>query len=174
MKLHPMMVHFPIALLLVGVGFDIAGLRTGREDLRKAGLYMMGIGLVGGLLALVTGGMAEEQAEELFPRAEEMVHRHSFLALTTMALFGTLFVWRWRGSQAGRAALPYITLAAVATLALLATGHTGGEMVYDQPRDAAYHIDRERGERGRFGGFGEFGESGERRAGEAGEDGERR
>lgn len=177
MQLHAMVVHFPIALLLTGVAFDLIGLRLGREDLRRAGLYVLGVGLAGAVLALFTGALGEETAEEIFPGVEYLGDVHKFLAIAATALFGTLFVWRLRGGQSGRAAIPYTALAIAAVIVLAATGHSGGRMVYDQQLSGGPQLGGERGgfgnfgeggERGGSGGFGErgegggFGESGER------------
>lgn len=142
MELHPMVVHFPIALLLTGVAFDLVGLRLGREDLRQVGLYALGVGLAGALLAVITGVASEERAEEFLPLAEALADTHKVLALTAMALFGALFLWRLRGSQGGRAMPPYTALAVAAVVALTATGYTGGKMVYGQPDEAAWGGER--------------------------------
>ena len=60
--IHPMVVHFPIALLIVSVIFDLLALQRPSKSFREASLYALIGGLLGAILAIVTGSMAEDHA----------------------------------------------------------------------------------------------------------------
>lgn len=54
--IHPMLVHFPIALLLVGFLFDVVFLFLKKDHcLSKAGMYLMILGTLGAGVALASG-----------------------------------------------------------------------------------------------------------------------
>ena len=56
--IHPLFVHFPIALLSTGLFFDILSLVFHREDLQYAGFWCMCMGIVSSLASNFTGLMA--------------------------------------------------------------------------------------------------------------------
>ena len=62
--LHPMIVHFPIALLIVGFLADAIGLFTKREFFTKAGFYLLILGTLGVVAAYLTGNYAGEGVTE--------------------------------------------------------------------------------------------------------------
>src|SRR5690606_31554987 len=53
--LHPMMIHFPVAALLGLVGTDAAFLHTGDPFWARAGLWLSGVGALGGWGASLAG-----------------------------------------------------------------------------------------------------------------------
>ena len=61
--IHPMLVHFPIALLSAAVFFDLLGGKWRPEDCRIASLYTLVLGFAGAGVSVVSGGMAEDAAE---------------------------------------------------------------------------------------------------------------
>lgn len=81
--LHPMLVHFPIALLFTSVLFDIVATWFKRETFREGALWLLMIGLTGGIAASVAGGWAEEAAEQA-GIAESLIEIHETLAFATI------------------------------------------------------------------------------------------
>ena len=55
---HPLFIHFPIALLATGLFFDILAVIFHREDLEQAGFWCMLMGIISCLFANFTGLMA--------------------------------------------------------------------------------------------------------------------
>jgi uncharacterized membrane protein len=51
--IHPMLIPFPLGLLATAVVFDIDYLSTGRSGFAVAAAYMIGAGIIGGLLVVV-------------------------------------------------------------------------------------------------------------------------
>lgn len=147
MVIHPFLVHFPVALLLTSVVFDLLGRRTGQAGLRSAGLYTLIAGVSGGCLAALAGlrdaGMVRARAlERLGERAQpllEAISTHQTLALVTLGMFAALLLWRLANrdqlSRADQAA--YLTVAALASALLLYAGYLGGMLAHGQRPSAA-------------------------------------
>jgi uncharacterized membrane protein len=130
--LHPMIVHFPIALLLTSVLFDAISNFFKRDSLREGALWLLGLGLLGGVAASIAGSMAEEAAEKA-GIAESLIETHESLAFVTMGIFGLLFLWRLflRKQFAGRLLAIYLLGATIGVGTLSATGYYGGDLVYE-------------------------------------------
>jgi len=62
-NLHPLVVHLPIALLIVGFLFDVFGLLMRKDWAKRAGLVLIVLGSVGALTAMLSGSAAEEAVE---------------------------------------------------------------------------------------------------------------
>ncbi|HEX2224813.1 MAG TPA: DUF2231 domain-containing protein [Thermoanaerobaculia bacterium] len=75
--LHPAVVHFPIALLLVVPIFVVLALaqRRNRAGLSQAALILLLLGTVGAWISVATGEAAEGQAEGI-PGIEEVLEEH--------------------------------------------------------------------------------------------------
>jgi uncharacterized membrane protein len=63
--LHPMVVHFPIALILAGILADVAFMVCKKEIcFSKAGLYLMILGTLGAAAAFLSGEFLTSHPEE--------------------------------------------------------------------------------------------------------------
>lgn len=131
--LHPMLVHFPIALLFTSVLFDAAGAWFKRDPFRGGALWLLILGLLGGVAAAIAGGWAEEAAEKA-GIAESMIETHETLAFVTLGIFGVLLLMRLviRNQFTRKSLVPYFLIAAIGLGTLSATGHYGGDLVYKQ------------------------------------------
>jgi uncharacterized membrane protein len=129
--LHPLTVHFPIALLFTSVFFDLLGILTGKKQFNQTGWWLLILGLAGGIVAAGLGLWTEEQVEAMGV-PETAVDRHEAFALTTMAVFAVLTVirWRTRAQWSSRDRVIYLIVAMVGLLLLGITGFYGGELVY--------------------------------------------
>lgn len=130
--LHPMLVHFPIALFTTSVLFEVIGIWWNREGLRDGALWLLGLGLIGGVAAAIAGGMAEEAAEKA-GIAESLIENHETMALITLGIFGVLFLWKafLRNRLANHAVAAYFFIAVIGLGTLAVTGHLGGDLVYE-------------------------------------------
>lgn len=89
--LHPMIVHFPVALILVGFLADTVFLFFRKEKcLSKTGLYLMVLGTLGAGAAFLTGNLFTIEPTE--GSIVEIFQRHETLALITLLIMtaGTL------------------------------------------------------------------------------------
>ena len=93
-ELHPLVIHFPIALLLVAPLFMIAGILMNPQKGRPfliAAFSLMLLGTVGTILAVATGEAAADAAHHT-PGMSAILERHQELAETTRDIFGLLTV----------------------------------------------------------------------------------
>jgi uncharacterized membrane protein len=131
---HPMVVHFPLALV-VTAAFVLVAARLLRQERHAATLATVGtwnlcLGALAALFALATGlatvldlhvGLAARQALSLHVK---------WAIFTTLALV-LLAVWRGAGvAQESRPSWVFIVVLTAATAALIMTGYRGGQNVY--------------------------------------------
>lgn len=130
--LHPMIVHFPIALLFTSVLFDAAGILFKRDSLREGALWLLIMGLLGGVAGSISGDWAEEAAEKS-GIAESLIETHETLAFVTLGIFAVLLLGRllMRNRLTPNITLPYFVVAAIGLGALSATGYLGGGLVFE-------------------------------------------
>lgn len=137
--IHPMLVHFPIVLLMLAAVLDVTVVARGgdlaaRHYLARLAAWALGLGAVAAIATALFGDLALDHALDLgFPEAP--LEQHGDLGMTTMWVFLGLAAVRllaiWRhvslGGWRGRA----LALASVAGVALLVTtAYFGGELVY--------------------------------------------
>lgn len=131
---HPMVVHFPIALLTLTWGCLV--LRYATADLRwdeRARLFEV-VGVLSLAPALVLGFVDARGISFLLdPRFDQPLIWHFLAGITASAAFTWHWAWR-RGRDpaelVGSGAVRDLGLATVGMLALLAAGLLGGEMVH--------------------------------------------
>lgn len=125
---HPLVVHFPIALWLTSFLFDVLHARTADRFFATGARYLIGLGLLGAAAAAVSGFVDYRPlvAQGIGQAFVDQHGVHSLLAYGTTALYGALFVLRWRvPALTPRVSLPLATAGA----ALIAvTAYLGGEI----------------------------------------------
>lgn len=129
--LHPMLVHFPIALLFASVFFDFLAMMTKRETFRQTGFWLLIFGWLGGLAATLAGFWSEEGVEKMGV-PEAAIERHEFFAIATLAVFAALMLIRWwrRARPSFNKNIVYAAVALVGLALLSTTGFFGGDLVY--------------------------------------------
>jgi uncharacterized membrane protein len=129
--LHPVVVHFPIALLSTAVLFELLGFLLRRDDFRRFGFWLLILGLTGGIVAAGFGLWGEGAALKMGV-PEKAIDRHESFAVTTLITFGLLLIYRWRIRDRWTPGHNRIYLSgALAGLLLLGTtGFFGSELVY--------------------------------------------
>ena len=128
---HPMIVHFPIALLIICVVFEALGRILHQKHFHESGLWLLGLGLGTGVMAYLSGEQAEEAAEHAgIP--ESLIEMHEILALATLSIFAFLFLFRFfqRKNFSDQMLGVYFFVALIGIGSLAATGHYGGDLVY--------------------------------------------
>ncbi|NPA13167.1 MAG: DUF2231 domain-containing protein [Aquificae bacterium] len=80
-QLHPPVVHFAIALVMMGVLFDLAGFVLKKNSLKNAGMWSIVVGALAMWVAGITGHQAEELIEHAIEgtKAYEVLEKHEEL-----------------------------------------------------------------------------------------------
>ncbi|TAL09821.1 MAG: DUF2231 domain-containing protein [Nitrospirae bacterium] len=130
--IHPMVVHFPIALLIISVLFDAMATQWRHKSFQDTGFYTLIAGLLGAVVAVVTGAMAEEVAEgKGIP--ESVLEIHEALGYATLLFFLGLLalrlLMRWKLIKEIPAL--YLAMGIVGIAILTVTGYVGGSLVFD-------------------------------------------
>lgn len=145
-NIHPMIVHFPIALILGAIGADLLALLFRRWDwLRPATVALYVAGGASAVLTYFTGTWAAD-AVSVPAEAQPVLTEHSNLAWWTMWFFGVYALIRlgahlWsktRGQVAVQGLL--FVLALGGSYLLYETGDHGAKMVYKYGVGAG-HVD---------------------------------
>jgi len=142
--LHPIMVHFGVALLCLALLFDIVGAVWRSESFRSAGLYTLVAGAVGTALSVLSGLVTPEAREreggdvvqahlsviQAFISGRRVeVHKHWGYVLLAVVILWLAARIAVHLNQLRRPGLAMI--AGVLTLIVLfITGYYGGELVY--------------------------------------------
>ena len=123
---HVVIIHFPIALFMIGVAFDFVAQFSTKTALRSAAYYNLLVAALSAPLAVGTGILAW-QLQLNGERLHGIILMHLLLGTASAALI--VFTW-WihRGALQDQATLPRyrfpIEALAVGVVAL--TGHLGG------------------------------------------------
>jgi uncharacterized membrane protein len=162
--LHPIIDHFTIALLAMGVLADVVGYviemlfdnRSARtkglgDRLSGAALVLLIPGAIAAIFSRFTGeSEAERVWDTIAPAAQQILFSdtgsasflsHAVLGTYLMYAFVALAAWRvlleiW--TKLKRTQPVYLVVAIVALCALLYQGKTGGELVYDHAVGTAH------------------------------------
>ena len=138
--IHPIVVHFPIVLLLMAVALD--GLNVikrhdlaGETALACAGQLALYSGAAAALVAVGFGYLAQGIAID-HGFDDSLIEDHEGLAVTTTVLFmalafGRAVAVKLKYSLAGVRGWIAAALTAVAVVVLLAAAYHGGELVYN-------------------------------------------
>jgi len=132
--IHPMIVHFPIAIIILGFIVELVSHIFRKELwLSKASLYFMIFGALSSIAAVLSGGLFND--ESMFQGAIVLVkEQHQLFGNITMiliiavCLFRLYLIFDEREESWLKWIVPFIYLFAVAAVCL--TGLYGGTMVY--------------------------------------------
>ncbi len=130
--LHPIFVHFTIALTTASFLFDVAGWLLGARGLADAAWWAIVGAVLVTVLTIVTGVTSRVRLP-----VEEGTEARAFLRLHMAVgpiVFGLIVLTAaWRGAVWEKAAAPsawYLGWCALVLLCTAAQGYLGGEMVY--------------------------------------------
>ena len=128
-EIHPAIVHFPIALGVVGALASVVYLILRKEWLRWFAPILLTIALLGAVAAYFSGQSAEDRAEELkVPHAAIEEHEESSFYVLGLLGLGALLSWATHAKRRGEWISTLIAVMAAA--AVVRTAYLGGELVY--------------------------------------------
>ena len=128
---HPLLTHFPVALLSFALLAEWAARALGRGELSRAGWWTQAAGSAGLAAAALTGMLASD-AVAIAPAGRHYLEIHQEIAFVSCTVFAVLLFWR----IAARTKLPahretaFLLLFTAGVLALWAGAWYGGELVF--------------------------------------------
>ena len=128
--IHPIFVHFPIALLTLSVAADAVAFFTNVDSLRNTGWWSL-LGAAAGSLVTVAAGIFDMRRAELSENVHERVHRHMKVGLMLTVVILGLTAWRLTIFFQGiPVSATYLDCAILAMALAGFQGWLGGELVY--------------------------------------------
>lgn len=129
MPLHPKLVHFPIALFVTALGFDLLSLMFRKEGLHKTAFNMYILAALITPLVVRTGMWESERLNLHHP----VLDRHRMFALWTMwvSLMSLPVLWFFKKEIPRYFRILFILLLIGVVGVVTLAGHNGGRMVYE-------------------------------------------
>jgi len=131
---HPMIVHFPVALIILGFFADVLSLFFNKKEpcLSKIGFFLMIFGTLGAIAGYFTG---EYFTADLTGAVGELKERHEVFAKTTMFIMIGATLIRiymvWKKKDKGWMKWLVFVLFFIAAVTVGYTGLLGGTIVYN-------------------------------------------
>lgn len=132
-KLHPAIVHFPVALISVAAIFALLSLFRNKDLFKKIAFWNLLIGTIGALAAVLSGLMELKQLVH-----DDTIHtileKHEFTGFAILILSITLLTWSWiRKNKFGQKEYTAWVLFLVLGLVMVTyQGYLGGRMVFEK------------------------------------------
>ncbi|NCT17901.1 MAG: hypothetical protein COS19_02860 [Flavobacteriaceae bacterium CG02_land_8_20_14_3_00_34_13] len=130
--LHAMLIHFPIALLLVGFLSEIIALLSKNKFYKDVAFYLLLLGALGAIVAYISGSYAGEGMEEGMLEIPMELHEEAALITLWLSIITALYSvgiyyfkyqrnWtKWIG----------LLLFTVLVVSVARTGYLGGQLVF--------------------------------------------
>jgi uncharacterized membrane protein len=132
--LHPSLVHFPIALLVLGAGAAILFRLMHRPAGEKWGVYSLLAGWLLTLPALITG-LIDKSGIPVESPANQVANLHTTLMITMWVIFGgalyLYYIWQKKEQLNGGRLWIWFLLLILAVIVLTLAGHQGARLVYE-------------------------------------------
>jgi uncharacterized membrane protein len=132
--LHPLIVHFPVALIITGFFTEVLSLFFNKKApwLTNVSFYLMILGTLGAIAALLTG---ELFTSELTGPAGELKERHELFAMITMIVMIVASLLKiylvWKKKETGFMKWLVFSLYGIAAITVGVAGFLGGTIVYN-------------------------------------------
>src|SRR5687767_8912816 len=129
--MHPIFVHFTIALTAASLFFDALGFLLGKASLAAAGGWTLVGSAVMTLMTISTGLTSSTRAPIEEGEARSFLRAHMALGLIFYGLLLAITFWRLFLWQSGSGvSWLYLTALAIVSVVMTLQGYLGGELVY--------------------------------------------
>jgi len=116
--IHPILVHFVIAMALIAVAFDLIGVLAKRPNLFEVSFWNLLVATAAIFLAIIFG-QVEAGLAQPYGGASNVLNLHSTLGWSLAGVLGVLTGWRYVIRSRDPSVLPLPFLAAGGVLCLL-------------------------------------------------------
>ncbi len=138
-QLHPKLIHFPIAFLLIYMLLEITGVLTKKEFFQKTAHLFLLLGVLGAIGAVITGNQAADIASKWEDKGAiipfGLISDHEEFATITLWYFTGLLVLRTffvlKKKFKGINQYLFILLAIIGGYIVYQTADLGGKLVYN-------------------------------------------
>ncbi len=131
--LHPMIVHFPIALIIVGFVSEVTGVITKRHFFTNMAMLLLTLGALGLVASYVTGNLAGDGVEEAGALKTALETHEDAATLTLWLVIGITLarlLVHFKGWFTGRLRWGMVLVVLLGVLSIARTGYYGGELVF--------------------------------------------
>jgi len=131
LPIHPVTVHFTIALFTISILFDLIGMITRNEKWHQAGWYNLIFAGIASLISVFTGLIDSNQLH-LQSEAAATLDTHKTAAFIISAMILGCLFWRitFKGNFPHRRKLVYFGIVIFGFLVLVYGSYQGGKLVY--------------------------------------------
>jgi uncharacterized membrane protein len=128
---HPRVVHFPIALSIVGALFIVIGTIRSQERWTGYGQVSLLLGWFGIMVAVVTGLIDQTKAPQT-EAVSAVINQHITAGIALLVTVGLALYWPLRNKKLWQSSARwgYVALLAVIIVLVLIEGWLGGKLVY--------------------------------------------
>ena len=93
LELHPLVIHFPIALFSSAVLFDCIAIVFKKSELLMTSWWVMLLGLFSSVSAIITGLIDDNLIGHLFTTLP-LWNNHGLMQIISIVIFLSIFIWR--------------------------------------------------------------------------------
>jgi uncharacterized membrane protein len=131
-NIHPLLVHFPIALFSSFVLIDLLGSIFRKQNWRETAGWFLYLGTLL-TAATVAAGLSAADTVAHSDNVHGIMERHKFLAISVLTTSSVLSLWRIlaRGAINGGANVLYVIFSIILGVLVTLTADLGGLMVYE-------------------------------------------
>ena len=129
--IHPIVVHFVIAMALIAVIFDLIGVLTHRSNLFEVSFWNLLIATLAIFVAIIFGQIEAGLAEP-YGRASEILNLHSTLGWSLAGVLSVLTGWRYviRSRDPQNLPLPFLAAGGVLALLVVVQVTLGNQLIW--------------------------------------------
>ena len=137
-KLHPLVIHFPIAFFLLFIILEITNIFIRNIPLKKISLFVLFLGLIGGISSVLTGNLSFQVLQDN-PTLTQMhlliIEQHEYYASITVWYFFVILVYQiflfLKNKNEVKKQYIFVIFAAVGIFLIYQTAKIGGKLVYE-------------------------------------------
>ncbi|QNI89206.1 DUF2231 domain-containing protein [Synechococcus sp. ROS8604] len=129
--IHPIVVHFVIAMALITVVFDLLGVFTGRRNLFEVSFWNLLVATVAIFVAIIFGQIEAGLATP-YGASRDILNYHSTLGWSLAAILSLLTGWRYVARQKDPTVLPrgFLIIDSVLAVLVFCQVYLGDKLVW--------------------------------------------